>query len=92
MLPLPLPQPTSVAQLHRSEGVGVWSMFSSKPPIAMCVDEEGGSEFPSCPYNWNCSKEEKEGRKDEAETKREGRGDGRGVKLHNAITMSSKLI
>lgn len=47
-------------------------MFSSKPLTAMCVDEEGGREFPSCPYNWNCSKEEKEGRKDEAETKKGG--------------------
>jgi hypothetical protein len=48
-------------------------MFSSKPPLAMCVDEEGGKEFLSCPYNWSCNKEE--------EKKREGGGDGKGVKL-----------
>lgn len=42
-------------------------MFSSKPLATMCVVEEGGREFPSCPYNWSYSKEEE--RKDEEKKK-----------------------
>jgi hypothetical protein len=37
-----------------------------------------GREFPSCPYNWSCIKEEEEGRKYEEEKK------GRGVVMAQA--------
>jgi hypothetical protein len=64
-------------------------MFSRNPPPPMCVDEKGGREFPSYPSNWSYNK--KEGRKDEGK-KKKGGGDGTGVKLCDAIAMSSKLM